>query len=500
MFNKVLIANRGEIAVRIASTLQQMGVTSVAVYSDADRSAPHVLSADEAYPLEGNSAAESYLRGEKIIEIARRYGVDAIHPGYGFLSENASFAQACRDAGIIFIGPSPEGIRALGDKVQAKKAMADAGVPVVPGWSGGDSDGPDRLAKEAKKIGYPVLLKAAAGGGGKGMRVVAAEKELPAALETCRREAAAAFGNSRVFVEKYIAHPRHVEFQIFGDSQGNVVHLFERECSIQRRHQKIVEETPSPALTPQLRGRMGDAAVKAAKAIGYANAGTVEFLVDEAGQFYFLEVNTRLQVEHPVTEMTLGLDLVALQLRIAAGEPLPFSQEALRPQGHAIECRIYAEDSARGFLPSTGVIRAYHPPCGPFIRVDSGVAESTEVSVYYDAMLAKLIVWGRTRDEALRRMSWALRRFVVLGVTTNIEFLQKIITHQEFAAGRTQTDFLVVHDIKAASDGPIPNEVYMAAAAASECQNGRKQKGTGDGRANSVYDDPWQRASAWRGV
>ncbi len=485
---------------RIASTLQQMGITTATVYSDVDRNALHVECADEAYPLGGNKAAETYLRGEKIIDLARQHSIDAIHPGYGFLSENAEFAKACADAGITFIGPTPEVILSLGDKVNAKQLMAKAGVPVVPGWSGSAQDGPDRISKEAKKIGYPVLVKAAAGGGGKGMRVAANEKELSVALEACRREAAASFGDSRVFVEKYIAPARHVEFQVFGDAHGNVVHMFERECSIQRRHQKIVEETPSPALTPQLRQKMGDAAVRAAKAVGYTNAGTVEFLVNESGDFYFLEVNTRLQVEHPVTELTLGLDLVALQVRIAAGEPLPFSQDELIPSGHSIECRIYAEDAARGFLPSTGRIREYISPSGPYIRVDSGVAASSEVTVHYDPMLAKLIVWGRSRGEALQRMNWALRRFVVLGVTTNIEFLQAVMAHPEFVAGNTHTHFLEQNRFDSVPAGPIPLEVYMAAAVASEGSSAEYRAGPVDGRTTSVSNDPWYGARAWRGV
>ncbi|MBK8268312.1 MAG: ATP-grasp domain-containing protein, partial [Planctomycetes bacterium] len=356
MFKKILIANRGEIAVRIAQTVQELGITAVGVFSEPDRRAVHVSSMDEAYALEGSTSAESYLRIEKIIDIARKHGVDAIHPGFGFLSENEDFAQACADARITFIGPRPDVIRDMGDKIIAKEKFKAAGVPVVPGWSGEGNVSLDELKKIAAGVGYPVLIKAAAGGGGKGMRVVKAESDLQGALEAAQREANAAFGDARVFIEKYITRPRHIEFQIFGDSHGNVVHLFERECSIQRRHQKIVEESPSTALSDELRAKMGEAAVRAAKAIGYTNAGTVEFIVDESGSFYFLEVNTRLQVEHPVTEMVVGRDLVRAQIAVAAGEKLPFEQEQLRQTGHALEVRIYAEDASRNFMPSTGRI------------------------------------------------------------------------------------------------------------------------------------------------
>lgn len=497
MFKRVLIANRGEIAVRVAATLQQMGVRVVAVYSDVDRASLHVGCADEAYPLEGKTAAETYLRGEKIIDIAKRCGADAVHPGYGFLSENANFAQACSDAGLTFIGPRPEVIRALGDKVNAKAIMAKAGVPTVSGWSGDAKAEAAVFEKEAEKIGYPVLLKAAAGGGGKGMRVVSAKKELAEALEACRREAGAAFGDSRVFMEKYIQRPRHVEFQIFGDSHGGAVHLFERECSVQRRHQKIVEESPSPALTPELRAKMGEAAVKAAKATGYTNAGTVEFLVDDAGGFYFLEVNTRLQVEHPVTEMTLGRDLVRAQLVVAAGGKLPFSQDELQPTGHAIECRIYAEDAARGFLPATGTILRYAPPTSPFVRVDSGVGPMSEVSTYYDPMLAKLIVWGRDRGESLARMDWALRRFAILGITTNVEFLRALVNHPQFRAGHLHTKFLEEHKVAVEPLVPMSDDALVAAALAS--MNGQaRATHEGPTEDHGAVDRPWRTAGSWR--
>ncbi len=495
MFKKVLVANRGEIAVRVMQTLQQMGIRAVAVYSQTDRGSLHAALADEAHALPGASAAESYLRGERILEIARAASCEAIHPGYGFLSENEDFAQACIDAGIAFIGPRPEAIRAMGDKVLAKQTMAAAGVPVVPGWSGEMSTPVDAIRFEAARIGYPLLVKAAAGGGGKGMRLVQDEYELGPALEAAAREAQAAFGDGRVFLERYLARPRHVEFQIFGDRHGHYAHLFERECSIQRRYQKIIEETPSPALTPALRSAMGDAAVRAARAIAYDNAGTVEFLVDDAGRFYFLEVNTRLQVEHPITEVTLSQDLVRAQLLVAAGEPLPFSQETLRPHGHAIECRVCAEDPAANFLPSIGTLRRFRPPVGPYIRVDSGVAEGSVVSVHYDSLLAKLVVWGRDRAEAIERTLWALHHFVVLGVTTNIEYLTRVIDLAEFRAGRVHTHFIDEHLRLREPPADVPDEaVVLAAWAAQTVSAGPVGAG---GRADEPVG-PWSTAGGWR--
>jgi acetyl/propionyl-CoA carboxylase alpha subunit len=484
-FRRVLIANRGEIAVRIAQTLQEMGITAVAVHSEPDRRAVHVQRADEAYALDGKTSAETYLRGDKIIDLARAHGIDAIHPGYGFLSENEDFAQACIDAGITFIGPRPDRIRSMGDKIIARKTMAEAGVPVVPGWSTDSAIDPATLKREAGRIGYPVLVKAAAGGGGKGMRVVQSEAELMPAVEAAQREAGSAFGDARVFLEKYIADARHVEIQIFGDEHGNCVHLFERECSIQRRHQKIIEESPCVALSPQTREKMGEAGVKAARAVGYTNAGTVEFMLTDRGDFYFLEVNTRLQV-----------DLVRAQILVAAGHPLPFSQSDLTQTGHALECRIYAEDAARNFMPSIGVIEHCVPPSGANIRVDSGVAAGSEVSVYYDPMLAKLIVWGRSRDEAIDRMAWALRRYAIVGVTTNTEFLRNVILHPEFRAGRTTTRFLEMHPITAAqAAGDIPDAALVAAALAAR-SNGRS---SGSARLPAdAHASPWQTACAWR--
>ncbi len=500
MFRKVLIANRGEIAVRVAQTLQEMGIVAVAVYSDADRKALHVQRADEAHALEGNTPGETYLDIHKIIEAAHDHRCDAIHPGYGFLSENEDFAQACKDAGITFIGPSPDVIRRMGDKIIAKTTLANAGVPVVPGFaSDGDVDAA-ALRKAADKIGYPVLLKAAAGGGGKGMRIVREPRELDPALEAAQREAGSAFGDSRVFLEKYIERPRHIEFQIFGDAHGNVVHLFERECSIQRRYQKVVEESPSPALTPDLRQRMGDAAVRAAQAMGYTNAGTTEFIVDPQGNFYFLEVNTRLQVEHPVTELVTRQDLVRAQVLVAAGERLPFSQPALRQDGHAIEVRIYAEDAARGFLPSIGTLERYVPPTGTNIRVDSGVREGSVVTVHYDPMLAKLIVWGRTRDEAIRRLAWALDRYVVLGVTTNIEFLRNLVDHREFQAGRLHTHFLQEQTIAPTRGGDTPEAALVVAALGFKgvlAAGSAKTVQAGSAVAERG-EAPWVTAGRWR--
>lgn len=496
MFKRILIANRGEIAVRVAQTVQEMGIAAIAVFSEPDRHGAHVTCADEAYALEGATSAETYLRIDKIIDIAKKHRVDAIHPGFGFLSENEDFAQACADAGIVFVGPSPSVIRDMGDKIIAKERFTAAGVPVVPGWSGAADVTLEELKSIASGIGYPVLIKAAAGGGGKGMRVVRSEAELQSSMEAARREANSAFGDARVFMEKYITRPRHIEFQIFGDSHGNVVHLYERECSIQRRHQKIVEESPSVALSDELRATMGQAAVRAAKAIGYVNAGTVEFILDESGAFYFLEVNTRLQVEHPVTEMVVGHDLVRAQIVVAAGGRLPFEQADLRQTGHAIECRIYAEDASRQFMPSTGRIEHYLEPKGPGIRVDSGVRAGSEVTVHYDPMLAKLVTWARTRDAAISRMAWALRRYVVLGVTTNIEFLHRVVSHPAHVAGRLHTHFLEEHAESLLGDAVGPPDLAFAAAALA---SGRLRSVPGrTAGATATASGPWEIAGHWR--
>ena len=438
MFNKILVANRGEIALRIMRACKELGIQTVAVYSDADKDALHVQHAEEAIQIGPVAPQKSYLDMDRIIAAAKQANADAIHPGYGFLSENASFAEKVASAGLTFIGPSADSIRAMGDKAESKIRMKEAGVPTVPGVEELDSE--EDFEKAAREIGYPVLVKAAAGGGGKGMRVVNTASELSEGIESARREALNAFADERLLIEKYVANAHHVEFQVFGDQHGNLVHLFERECSVQRRHQKIIEETPSPLLTPELRQQMGEAAVAAAKAVGYYNAGTVEFIVDpDTLKFYFLEMNTRLQVEHPITELVTGLDLVHWQIRVAAGEPFPFPQSHFTQRGHAIECRIYAEDPASGFLPSTGRLLQYIEPRGPGIRVDSGFTVGNEVSHFYDPLLAKLIVQAEDRETAIQRMQAALKEFVVHGVITNIDFLQAVLSHPGFANGQVTT-------------------------------------------------------------
>jgi acetyl-CoA carboxylase biotin carboxylase subunit len=444
MFEKILIANRGEIAVRIMATCAEMGIRTVAVYSEADRNSLHVLEADEAVCLGPAEPAESYLNKERIIAAARETGAVAIHPGYGFLAENSSFADLCAKEGIVFIGPPARAIHDLGDKTVARRIMMNGGVPVIPGMMEPQTE-PGVLKAEAEKIGYPVIIKAQAGGGGKGMRVVRTGDEFVEAAASASREAANAFGNGSVYLEKYIEKPRHVEFQILADSHGNVVHLLERECSIQRRHQKIIEETPSTALTPELRENMGSAAVAAAKAAGYVNAGTVEFLLDSDGSFYFLEVNTRLQVEHPVTEMTTGLDLVRLQIEIAGGGRLGLSQGDIASKGHAIECRIYAEDPLSSFLPCPGVVSFVREPRGPGIRTDTGIYSGCEVPMEYDPILSKLVTHAGTRRECIARMIRALKGYVILGVLTPIPFLIDIISSEPFRKGETYTDFIETH-------------------------------------------------------
>jgi len=441
VFNKVLVANRGEIAIRVIIACQEMGIKTVAVYSKVDSKAPHVNLADEAVNLGDPTPSESYLNIEKIIEAAESTGAEAIHPGYGFLAENPDFAQACEDSGLTFIGPKAKVIALMGDKIKAKKTMEKADVPVIPGYHGLKQD-TSILVKEGKKIGFPLLVKAVAGGGGKGMKIVHSEEALEESIESAKREAKSAFGNDMVFLEKYLDKPRHIEFQILADEHGNVIHLFERECSIQRRHQKIIEETPSPVMTPQLRKEMGEAAVKAAEAAGYTNAGTIEFMVDGNLNFYFMEVNTRLQVEHPITEMTTGVDIVKWQLRIAAGEELTLTQKSVSQRGHALECRIYAEDPAHGFLPSVGVLEKVEMPVGPSIRNDAGIETGMEITPYYDPLLAKLIVCGENRNDSINKMLWALSRYVVLGVTTNIPFLKKVLDHEAFRKGDITTHFI----------------------------------------------------------
>lgn len=444
MFKKVLVANRGEIAVRIIKACQELGIKTVAIYSDVDKSAPHVQIADESINLGDPTPSESYLNIPKIIENAQKIGAEAIHPGYGFLAENPDFAKACHDSGIKFIGPKPEVITLMGDKIEAKKTMEQADVSVIPGYHGLKQD-MATLVKEGKKIGFPLLVKATAGGGGKGMRIVNSEDDLEQSIESAKRESKSAFGNDSVFLEKYLDKPRHIEFQVLADEQGNIIHLFERECSIQRRHQKIIEETPSPLMTKKLRELMGNAAVAAAKAVGYTNAGTIEFMVDGNLNFYFMEMNTRLQVEHPITEATTGIDLAKWQLKIASGKKLTLTQKDVTQRGHALECRIYAEDPSNGFLPSIGKLKKIELPTGPNIRNDTGVETNLEVTPYYDPMLAKLIVSAENRDESINKMIWALSRYVVLGVTTNISFLKKVLEHNEFRKGNITTHFIDNH-------------------------------------------------------
>ncbi len=441
MFNKILIANRGEIAIRIIRACRELGIKTVAVYSEADRDAQHVQLADEAILLGKPEPKDSYLNVDKLIQAALHTKADAVHPGYGFLSENASFALAVASANLTFIGPSANSIRAMGDKAESKITMKKAGVPTVPGFEGLETE--EDFRRAAMDIGYPVLVKAAAGGGGKGMRVVNGKGELGEAIESAQRESLNAFGDERLLVEKYIPNAHHIEFQVFGDQQGNLIHLFERECSVQRRHQKIIEETPSPLLTPELRAQMGEAAVQAARAVDYYNAGTVEFIFDPLlSSFYFLEMNTRLQVEHPITELVTGIDLVQWQIRVAAGEKFPFKQADFAQRGNAIECRVYAEDAANGFLPSTGKLLQYIEPHGPGIRVDSGFGVGNEVTHFYDPLLAKLIVHAENREAAIQRMQAALSEFVIHGVTTNIDFLQAVLAHEDFAKGEVSTSWV----------------------------------------------------------
>ena len=443
MIESVLVANRGEIAVRIIRACRELGIRSVAVYSEADRLSPHVLLADEAYLLGPAPSAESYLRMDRILEVARRAAVEGIHPGYGFLAERAAFAQAVEDAGFIFVGPTAATIAAMGDKTEARQRMAAAGVPIVPGNTEALADAAQARAL-AREMGFPVLLKASAGGGGKGMRVVETEGEVERALDAARREAGGAFGDDAVYLEKYLQNPRHIEIQLLGDTHGNIIHLGERECSIQRRHQKLVEESPSPAVSPELRSAMGAAAVRAAEAVDYRGAGTVEFLY-ENGEFYFLEMNTRIQVEHPVTELVTGIDLVQWQLRIASGERIPFRQDEIRPTGHAIECRITSELPEEGFLPSTGRIRFLEIPSGPGVRWDGGISQGSEVGLHYDPLLAKLIVHAPTRAEAIRRMARALDELIVDGVDTCRSFHRRVMDEPDYRAGNVTIRYLEEH-------------------------------------------------------
>ncbi|MCX9155353.1 acetyl/propionyl/methylcrotonyl-CoA carboxylase subunit alpha [Niveibacterium sp. 24ML] len=467
MFDKILIANRGEIACRVIRTARRLGIRTVAVYSDADASARHVRMADEALRIGPAPARESYLSITAILDAALRSGAQAVHPGYGFLSENADFAEACAAAGLVFIGPPAAAIRAMGSKSAAKALMEKAGVPLVPGYHGEVQD-PNLLAAKAAAIGFPVLIKASAGGGGKGIRIVTQADDFSAALASCKRESAASFGDERVLVERYLQQPRHIEVQVFADRFGNVVHLFERDCSVQRRHQKVLEEAPAPGMTPERRAAMGAAAVEAARAIGYVGAGTVEFICEPDGRFYFMEMNTRLQVEHPVTEMITGLDLVEWQLRVAADEPLPLAQEQISLRGHAIEARVYAEDPSRGFLPATGTLSHLQTPAeGVHVRIDSGIEEGDAITPHYDPMIAKLIVWDETRERALARMLQSLGSYRIVGVGNNVEFLSRLVACPAFTAAALDTgliererDYL----FPASSEAPI--EVFLLAALA----------------------------------
>jgi 3-methylcrotonyl-CoA carboxylase alpha subunit len=496
MFTRVLIANRGEIACRIIATLHRLGIEALAVHSDADRDARHVALADRALRIGPPPASESYLKVEAILEAAAASGAEAVHPGYGFLAENAAFARACGEAGLVFIGPSPEVIALMGEKDRAKAAVAAVGVPVVPGFA--DDDGDDaRLLEAARAIGFPVLIKAAAGGGGKGMRAVHETPAFRDALAGARREAQAAFGDARVILERLIQGPRHVEVQVFGDRQGNVVHLFERDCSLQRRHQKVIEEAPAPGLGDELRRALGATAVRAAQAIGYTGAGTVEFLLEADGSFHFIEMNTRLQVEHPVTEMITGQDLVEWQLRVAAGEPLPVSQDQIPLRGHAIEARLYAEDPARGFLPSIGRLRHLRfPPEGPELRIETGVREGDEVSPHYDPMIAKLVAWGPDRSAALGRLRAALAASDVLGPATNLAFLERVVAHPAMAAGGITTGFLDGEGEELAG-AALPDARAFACAALWLLAEQRQQA---QARAAQSADphSPWWRVDGWR--
>ncbi len=494
MFKKILIANRGEIAIRIMNTCHEMGIATVAVYSDADRKALHVLEACQSEYLGSSEPSESYLNIEKIIAAAKESGAEAIHPGYGFLAENPQFPERCEAEGIIFIGPPSSVIRDLGNKTIARQIMIKNDVPVIPGMMCPETDY-EIMAEEAGKLGYPVLIKAAAGGGGKGMRLVEKPADLHEACTSASNEANRAFGNASIYLEKYILCPRHVEFQILADISGNTVHLLERECSIQRRHQKIIEETPSPAMTPELREQMGNAAIKASRASGYVNAGTVEFLLDKDSRFYFLEVNTRLQVEHPITEMITGLDLVRLQINIAAGEPLPFTQKDISGRGHAIECRIYAEDPEQGFFPSPGKIEFMKEPSGPGIRNDCGIYSGFHVPVEYDPILSKLIVYAASREDAVERMIRALREYVILGIKTPIAFLIDILRSDAFNRGQTYTDFI---NSNFPCWKPERPDIDIARIAYIIDEISGKKKVQKKGPAAADYPTPWESLGLWR--
>ena len=502
MFNKILIANRGEIACRVATTARRMGVQTVAVYSDADARAKHVQLCNQAVHVGGSAPKDSYLQWQRIIDAAKQTGAQAIHPGYGFLSENEDFAQACADAGLVFIGPPASAIQAMGLKAESKRLMEAAGVPLVPGYHGTDQT-PELLHKEADRIGYPVLIKASAGGGGKGMRAVDKSEDFMAALESCKREAINSFGDDAVLIEKYVQRPRHIEIQVFGDTHGNYVYLFERDCSVQRRHQKVLEEAPAPGMTPELRQRMGEAAVAAARAVNYVGAGTVEFIVEQPGgydkpeqmQFYFMEMNTRLQVEHPVTEAITGLDLVEWQLRVASGQPLPKQQDELRIHGHAIEARINAENPENNFLPATGTLKVYRTPEWSVdferadARVDSGVREGDAISPFYDSMIAKLIVWGEDRQQALARLDGALAHMRIVGLTTNVQFLRHVLATPSFSQAHLDTALIQREADVLFKQDKLGMPMTVAAAIGYRIFNERQRL---------QNNDPFSRRDGWR--
>ena len=498
-FGKVLIANRGEIAVRVIRACRELGIATVAVFSEADRESLHVLLADEAVAIGPAPAAESYLTIDRLVDAARATRADAVHPGYGFLAENAAFAQACQDGGFVFIGPPPSAIRAMGDKMAARRVAVRMGVPIVPGTEQPVSDDAE-AARVAGQVGFPVMLKAAMGGGGKGMRLVRTPGDLAAALRAARAEAGAAFGDSAVYIERFVEEPRHIEIQVLADAHGGVVYLGERECSIQRRHQKLVEESPSSFVTPEMRRRMGEAACRVAAAVGYVNAGTVEFLVDREGNFYFLEMNTRLQVEHPVTEFVTGRDLVKDQLRIAAGDKLGFSQDDVTLHGWAIECRVNAEDPYASFIPSPGRVTALRAPGGPWVRDDTGVYAGCTIPRFYDTLMAKLIVWGPDREAASARMARALAEYTVTGVKTTIPILQRIIAHPDFAAGRLSTGFMerLLATDRPEGAGRHRTVALIAAALTAYDRAGRRAPAAA---APSAQPGPWRQAlrPSWRG-
>ncbi len=505
MFTKILIANRGEIACRVAATAKRLAIKTVAVYSDVDAQAKHVGVCDEAVHIGGNAPKDSYLRWERILEAARATGAQAVHPGYGFLSENEEFAQACADAGLVFIGPPPLAIQAMGLKAESKRLMGQAGVPLVPGYHGADQD-PGLLKREADNIGYPVLIKASAGGGGKGMRAVDRAEDFDAALASCQREAKNSFGDDAVLIEKYVQRPRHIEIQVFGDSHGNCVYLFERDCSVQRRHQKVLEEAPAPGMTQALREQMGAAAVAAARAVNYVGAGTVEFIVEQKPDgtmnFFFMEMNTRLQVEHPVTEAITGLDLVEWQLRVAAGEKLPLAQDQLRITGHAIEARICAENPDKNFLPATGTLNVYGlPPCVAFepgaTRVDSGVRAGDAISPFYDSMIAKLIVHGATRQEALARLDAALAQTHIVGLHTNVQFLRHVVQSQSFANANLDTALIPRESEALFNQEKVGLPLAVAAAVAHTLARERAAERVAS-PSDNAWVDPWARRDGWR--